>query len=234
MYAAPLYQTRFDNAIGQGFVRVGLQSPTAAGLTPYLSARLTRDSRSVGGPQPSIFSDNSIVPAAGIKARPFTQGPTLYAEAGPAFLLLDDGKGRRTRSDIRFGGYLSKGWYQSNDLRTELYVDASYYSRFDHDVITYVQLREIMAVRQRRLAGLELFARIGGVGDSRRVSYNNAVEVAPGVALVPGLTRRLVLSLEYVAGRYLTDVVPGSATRFSDVRAMAVLYAVAQPGRRAR
>ena len=91
-----------------------------------------------------------------------------------------------------------------------------------------------MSVRQRRLFGVELFARIGGVGDSRRVSYNNVVEVAPGVAIIPGLSRRLVLSLEYVAGRYLTEAFPGSATGFSDVRAMAVFYAVALPGRRPR
>jgi hypothetical protein len=231
MYAAPLYQTRFSNAIGQGFVRLGLQPVSAKAITPYLSLRLTRDSKSVGGPQPSIFSDNSLVPAAGIKRQAFTAGPTLYAELGPAFILLDDGKGSRIRSDVRVGGYYSKGWYQPHDFRTELYVDASYYSRFDRNVITYLQMREIMTAVQSRAGSVELFARLGGVGDTRRVSYNNAIELAPGVAVVPGPTRRVVISLEYVAGRYLIDAFSGSRASYTDVRAMVVFYAVALPGR---
>jgi hypothetical protein len=67
-------------------------------------------------------------------------------------------------------------------MRAELYLDAAYYSRFDHDVIGYAQLRELVDVARCRAGGVELFARAGGVADSRRVSYNNTLELAEGSA----------------------------------------------------
>ena len=229
LYAAPLYQSRFSNSIGQAFVRLGLQSARRGALNPYLSLRVTRDSRSIGGAQPEIYSDNSLVPAAGIKAQPFSGGLTLYAEGGSAIMLLDDGKGSRLRPDVRVGGYFSDGWWQSKNLRTEAYVDASYYSRFDRNVITYAQLREILEVGRSGAGTIEFVTRLGGVGDSKRVSYNNAIEISPGIVFIPGSTRRLALSLEHVSGRYLVEPFGGAPRSYSDWRAMAVVYAVALP-----
>ena len=225
-YAAPLYQTRFDNAIGQGFVRGGWSTPDPHGVVPYLSLRLTRDSRSVGGTRPEIFSDNSVLPAIGVRIQPRASSPTFYAEGGPAVLLLDDGKGSRVRPDVRTGAYYATGWYQGSALRTEVYIDASYYSRFERDIITYFQVREVLDAVAWSTARLELYVRVGGVADSRRVSYNNALEFAPGVAFVPGATRRVVLSVEQVTGGYLVDAFAGAKRRYSDVRAMAVFYAI--------
>ena len=230
VYAAPLYQTRFTNAIGQGFVRLGLAGASSA-LSPYLSVRLTRDSRSMGGTQPQIYSDNSLIAAVGLKTQPFQGGPTLYAEAGPAFMLIDDGRDR-VRADARAGAYYFNGWYETRALRTELYTDASYYSRFNRNVITYLQLREILDAWRPGTHAVELFARLGGVVDSRRVSYNNAGEFAPGMAFIPGPTRRVVLTLEHVSGRYFVDAFPGATPRYADVRAMLVFYALAPLGAR--
>ena len=235
-YAAPFYQTRFTNVIAQAIVRAGMRTTAPGALTPYASLRVTRDSRSVGGVQPEIFSDNVVVPALGLRLQPFGGGLALYGEAGPALRLLDDGT-RGARGDVRAGGWYFGAWRHGRassyrpavplTMRAELYVDAAYYSRFDHDVIGYAQLRELVDVARTRAGGVELFARVGGVADSRRVSYNNTLEVGGGVGIAPGRARRLVVNLERVHGRYLAASVPGTTRSYADIRLTAIFHAYA-------
>jgi tetratricopeptide (TPR) repeat protein len=235
LYAAPFYQTRFSNAIAQAVGRSGVVLTERARVSPYVSVRVSRDTRSTGGLQPVIYSDNVVVPAAGIRAQPLRgidDALQLYAEGGPAIPLVDAGTGRRAAVDVRAGGYYNRQWRAGGAaaadrtplaLVTELYVDASYYSRFDHDVIAFAQLRESLRVLDVNGRGLDLFARLWTVADADRVFYNNAVEAGGGITLFPERRRRIVLMLEHVRGTYL--IRPGAATdrRYHDTRATLVV-----------
>jgi tetratricopeptide (TPR) repeat protein len=235
LYAAPLYQSRFSNAIAQGVARTGIVLGGSARLSPYASLRGSRDTRSTGGRQPVIFSDNVILPALGVRVQPLPgldDALQLYAEAGPALALVDAGAPRRTTSDVRAGGYYNRQWRAGAPgpgdrtplaLVTDLYVDASYYSRFDDDVIGFAQLRESVPVLDVSGRGADVFARVWTVADTRRVYYNNAVETSAGVTLFAERARRAFVMIEHVRGTY--HVAPGAGVdrRYRDTRATLVI-----------
>ena len=96
-YLAPFYQTRFKNAIATGFTRLGIESGGSWGQAAYTSLRVTRDSKSSGGLQSRVLSDNATMLAGGVRVRP-ARGPIwLYAEAGGARSLLSDSDRKSTR-----------------------------------------------------------------------------------------------------------------------------------------
>ena len=236
-YAAPLYQTRFSNAIAQLVIRVGTVAAERTRLSPYLSLRVTRDSRSRGGLQPVVFSDNIAVPAIGMRLQPLRgtslESLYLYAEAGTAIELVDAGQARRARSDLRAGSFYIGQWRMGSAaptdrtpllLMTDIYVDASYYSRFEN-TIGSANFRESLRLYDNGGRGLDLFARLYTIGDAQRVYYNNAAEMAGGIALYPESKRQVVVMLERLQGRYLRNPDPGVARTYNDVRLTVVLSA---------
>ncbi len=224
-YLAPFYQTRFENTIATGFTRLGIESGSSWGPAAYTSLRVTRDSKSSGGLQSRVLSDNAAILAGGVRVRP-ARGPIwLYAEAGGARSLLSGAESSWTR-DIRVGAYvilaheLQLGDGSNVRLLTDLSGDVSWYERFDKNVIGYLQLREGFRVGSLATKAVDFFAR-GWVGyDSRADFFNRAAEIGGGVALRPG--HGFVILAEGIAGRYISD--PPSATnrRYQDWRFTAV------------
>ncbi|MDB4913118.1 MAG: hypothetical protein JWM95_762 [Gemmatimonadetes bacterium] len=238
MYAAPLYQTRFNNAIAQVVVRGGAVVEDHTRLSPYISLRMTRDARSHGGEQPVIFSDNIAVPAIGIRQQPLRSISSLeslyfYIEDGAAIELVNSGQPQLVKNDLRAGGFYIGQWRvgspSANDRTpmvaiSDVYLDASYYSRFENTVGS-AQLRESLRVYEQAGRGLDLYAKLWTVADSRRVYYNNAVEAALGISIYPDSKRQVVVMLERMKGRYMMTPDPTVARNYDDARITVILSA---------
>lgn len=213
-YASAQYGTRFNDLIisPQAHVALALDAPSRT--QAYIVGRAVRDSRTRGGVQPVIFSDNYAGVAAGIRSRPFTPNITLYAEGGPTTTLTGGGKsGLDWRAGMNFGSEWRSThtrWYNQS------YVDASYYGRYD-DAIAYAQLRQL-----RPLSGaaswLDASIREGLTADGRGVSYNNLAEGAVGLRVHGGPDAVGALYLEYVQGLYTRNRVENRRT-FGELRA---------------
>ena len=224
-YLAPFYQSRFKNTIATGFTRLGIESGSSWGQAAYTSLRVTRDSKSSGGLQSRVLSDNAAILAGGVRVRP-ARGPIwLYAEVGSARSLLSGAENSWTR-DIRAGAYVILAHeLQLRDgsnvrLLTDLSGDVSWYERFDRNVIGYMQLREGFRVGSLATKAVDFFAR-GWVGyDSRADFFNRAAEIGGGVALRPG--HGFVFLAEGIAGRYIMEPPAGTNRRYQDWRFTAV------------
>ncbi|MBI1760585.1 MAG: tetratricopeptide repeat protein [Acidobacteria bacterium] len=212
IYAAPFYQARFNNFIAPFIWRSGLVLSAKAGLEVYASTRLTRDTRSTAGGAPQIFSDNFAVLALGLRGRPFKNALTVYGEAGLAINLMPSTHSTvRARSDYRFGTYFSHLWgkraatpalaFPFNPVG-EVYFDVSYYSRFRHNIIGYVQARQGVRVLQYKETALEIYGRGNLVKDRGRDYYNNLAELGAGAAFTPWRCAGIKLTAEYLRGRY--------------------------------
>ena len=221
-YLAPFFQTRFDNAIGFGYVRHGIEGGSAWAPAAYTSLRVTRDSKSTGGGgQSRVLSDNAAILAAGARVRPWHGPVWLYAEAGGAYSLLTDDSST-WRRDLRAGAYViaqderrvvrNAPW----KLLTDVAADVSYYERFDRNVIGYAQLREGVRFGTAGKLALDVFGR-GWFGYDRRGDFfNRAAESGGGVALRVG--PHLVLLTEGISGRFLETPAPGVSRRYQDWR----------------
>ena len=224
-YLAPFYQSRFDNTIGFGFLRHGVESGRSWAPAAYTSLRVTRDSKSTAGAQSRVLSDNAAIVAGGVRVRPWHGPVWLYAEAGGASSLLANDT-TTWRRDVRAGGYLiaqderrlarSANW----TLVTDVAADVSWYERFDRNVIAYAQLREGIRVGTAGKVALDVFGR-GWVGyDSRGDFFNRAAESGGGVALRLG--PNFVLFTEGIYGRFIEQPPAGVKRRYQDWRVTAV------------
>ena len=229
LYLSPFYQSRFENVVTYGLARAGV---TAGGWwrpSVYASLRVTRDSKSVGGLQPILYADNSAVPAIGVRATPGGKWFTLYAEAGAAYPIISVTPRNWTR-DLRAGviGAFSNTRALGTSpkhlsLVSEVYGDATWYDRFDRNVITYVQWRESLRLVQGHAGAVDVFARGWGAIDSRNSYYNRVLEGGGGVAFHLGANRRASLYIEQLGGHYLREPTATEPARnYSDFRVMFV------------
>ena len=218
LYAAPFYQDRFDNTIGLGYLRGGVRGGTWWRPSVYASLRATRDSRSTGGQQPVLFNDNTAIPAIGVRVQPGGGPLAFYAEAGAAYDLVARPE-RTWQRDLRAGANVT--WQHEQMLTasprgvrvvSEINGDATWYERFDRNVIAYGQLRE--SVRWRPTGGafaIDAFARGWAATDSRGDFFNRVAEGGGGVAVhVPVGGTRVSVYADVLRGRYL-EPVPAAA-----------------------
>lgn len=224
-YLAPFYQTRFENAIGFGFLRHGIESGSAWAPAAYTSLRVTRDSKSTFGAQSRVLSDNAAILAGGVRVRPWHGPVWLYAEAGGAYSLLANDS-VSWRRDVRAGAYViaqdERRLYAAANwkLVTDIAADVSWYERFDKNVIGYALLREGVRVGTTGKVAFDVFGR-GWVGyDSRGDFFNRAVEGGGGVALRVG--PHFVLFTEGLYGRFMPQPPAGVKRRYQDWRVTAV------------
>lgn len=229
LYLSPFYQQRFDNVVTYGLAKAGVTSGGWWRPSAYASVRVTRDSKSVGGMQPVLYADNSILPALGLRVQPAGRWFTLYAEAGAAYPLVSASP-RTWQRDLRAGvigafanTHVLGASPNSLSLVSEGYGDVTWYERFDRNVIGYLQWRESLRLIQGRAGAVDVFARGWGAVDSRGTYYNRVVEGGGGVALHAGANRRASLYIESLSGHYLHERSTGLPERnYSDFRVMFV------------
>lgn len=222
LYLAPLYQERFDVATVPLIARVGVVLDRPLGLQLYGSVRASRDTRSASGERPQIFSDNVVVGALGLRAKPSVHSPTVYVEAGPAIALVAN-EATPDGLDVRGGLYEARRWDEGGpgDLVGDLYVDLSYYSRYENG-IGYLQVRPGLRLLRASAGAVDLYTGFGMVADTRGLYYNNVVEGSLGLRWVLPATDRVALRAEYVRG-WQTVTTGAPSDTYDDVRVLLVL-----------
>ena len=218
VFASPLYSTRFSNAIAQFQAQLHWRPLVDVPVSFYLGTRITHDSRSRGGQLPAIFSDNAALFGAGVSFRPRRMHFSLFAEANVAINLTQSAvRNRAAEPDYRAGLLYYRRWdgrfygplgllaaVQARGERLFTDVDASlaYYSRYAHNGIAYLQVREGLHVGDWGPSRFWGYSKLNLVKDTNRDFYNNLGEIGAGVEWRP--TRELNLSLrpEYLHGIY--------------------------------
>jgi tetratricopeptide (TPR) repeat protein len=237
VFAGPLYSTRFSNGILDAVGRLHWRPEPRVPVSIYLNGRVTRDSRSRGGNLPAVFSDNVGLLGAGLALEARRFHVSLLAEANLAFNLTQTPqRNRATEPDYRVVGYFYRRWEsrlygplglvtagrsRSERLFTDYDASLGYYSRYDHNVIGYLQIREGLRLADVQAARLFGYAKFNLIKDSNRDFFNNLGEVGAGLELRPHREVNLGLRLEYLHGIYYglegRDANP-FGSRYNDVR----------------
>jgi len=218
VFAAPLYSTRFDDAIAQFEAKLHWRPQPRWPVTLYAGTRITHDSRSRGGNLPAIFSDNVALVGAGVSFRPRRTNLTLLAEANLAFNLTQTAtRNRDVEPDYRVALYYYRRWesrlygpigavtfgrLSSERLFTDLDASLGYYSRYDHNGIAYLQLREGLRVAEWGTSRLYGYGKVNLAKDTNRDFFNNVGEVGAGLEFRPNARLNLALRAEYLRGIY--------------------------------
>jgi hypothetical protein len=200
-YAAPLYLTRVSDGVLFTQAHLHHRLGARAAVTVFLTAALTKDTRSTGGNLPAIFSDNVATLGVGFGAQ---AGPyaIVRAEANlAANLVRTTDHPDPAEADTRVLGAISRRWERPNTPGFfEVYGSAGYYSRHRDNGIAYLQLRG-----GRRLSSTQPlygYLRLNLIKDTNRDFYNNAAEAGPGLEWRAGGPLNLSARAEYLVGVY--------------------------------
>ena len=126
-------------------------------LDPYVFLQISRDTASTGrGPEgyPLIYADNTFMFGGGVLLRLWKKRVGFFVQVGPAMNLLDDGRDR-IQLDFRAGafadiqlpscrpGLIDDGFGAAFVVEpcAELYAEAVYVSRFDHNLMAQLRGR---------------------------------------------------------------------------------------------
>jgi len=218
VYAGPLYSTRFSNGIVDAVGRLHWRPTPRVPVSIYLNGHVTHDSRSRGGNFPAVFSDNVGLLGAGIAVEVRRWHVSLLAETNLAFNLTQTPRrNRATEPDYRVVGYFYRRWEsrlygplglltagqaRGERLFTDYDASLGYYSRYDHNVIGYLQIREGLRLVDWKNSRLLGYAKLNLVKDSNRDFFNNVGEVGAGLEFRPHRGVNLGLRVEYLHGIY--------------------------------
>lgn len=203
-YAAPEYRTHFGVTVVPFEARAGASFGETTVIEPYLSLRLTHDSRSGSGVfGPQIYFDNALVPALGVRLRPHTSLPIFFfVEAGAGYDMVERDR-ERWRDDLRGGFVAYHEWNMglgcpvttSFPFRPifDVYADGVYYTRYQN-FIAYARVRPGLRLVETPDLALDLYALVAGTTDTKGLADNRQLETGGGVALrlydLYGLTLR--------------------------------------------
>ncbi|STX28203.1 Predicted methyltransferase (contains TPR repeat) [Legionella beliardensis] len=220
VYYAPIYLSRFNLGIFPSQVRLGRTFGERSQGEVYAINRTTWDSKSGQRDQnqlPQIFEDNVSITALGIRYSPFQKLPNLrlYIEGGRAYDLIarEPNPNRRYRNDLRGGLLYGAIWGAPHDYVNtwtfpfkevgNAYLDISYFSRYDDNIIGYGSIREGLRVLEFLTAELNIYLRGRGGLDKNKEFYNNFVEYGPGIEFIPNNRYNLSFRFEYLNGYYI-------------------------------
>lgn len=162
-------------------------------LSVYAFGSITRDVASrERGPSslPLVYADNRAMVGGGVLLRLLGGNLAVFAQAGPAFNLLDDGR-EWVDLDVRVG---VAGGIESDQCRLptfdgvrgllsgclEAYGELVYVSRFDHDVVGMVRGRAGLNVLQTGPVLWQPVAEVRALGGKNGDYYNNLAELGVG------------------------------------------------------
>ena len=207
------YDHRLEDVIASLSFQVGRELIADRLLSGYGGITVNKDSRSTGGLQPVIYSDNYALTAVGIRVQP-GRWWTLDIQPGITFDLLDRPGRDRTDFDFRvltsLGGGISAPVLVSPTLRApfspflDAFLSAGYYSRYEN-MIGYSQARAGLRALAYRHSALDLYLRGDFTFDAlsrNREFYNNTFEGSFGARLVPDHRWGISLLTEFHRGFY--------------------------------
>lgn len=213
IYLSPLYYTRFGLAVFPFQGRFGVALGKNKQWELYVGTRGARDGKSqASGTSPQIFEDNAIIFNLGIRYQPFYTVPLyFYGEVGKGYDLLYQDR-PRWKNDFRGGAFYQTAWgavptYAENFKFTfkpigDVYADSSYYSRYNNNLISSINLRQGFRVMEYKSSSLAIYLRAFGIVDTNHEFYNNLVEIGPGIIWVPNNRYNMDFRFERVRGYY--------------------------------
>lgn len=202
----PIYSSRWRNTFSYGQIKMEWRARKLP-FRPYLSTRFIGDSRGIlDSASPHFFSESAFVIAAGVSMRPW-KSFTAWGEAGTAASYRTGKFLPDYRGGLSFSRRTGARWFHA------FTGDAVFLSRFDNDVLVYLQHRTGRRVFERA----ELYWNYNATADAKRQTWANFVETGPGVAL--RLPSHVTLSLHALRGRYLRRGEPTYTVNYTDFRA---------------
>jgi Flp pilus assembly protein TadD len=164
-------------------------------LHAYLFTQISRDMSSSPGSisgYPITYADNTLLFGAGGLARFFGRQAGIYAQLGPALRLVDDGE-KRWWFDARVAAYvgleggparpgaLAKGEraHGPPGLWREVYAEAVYATRFDHNVIAMARGRAGFTPLITSSVAWQPMLQARAFGDLHGDYWNNRADIGP-------------------------------------------------------
>ena len=221
----PFFSNRFKDAFQYAQIKTEFRVGELP-VRPYLSLRFVGDARQqTGGTTPRFLSESSVIAGVGLRT-PTYQGVTLWGEAGGAFNYLSRRPPDVPRAgpDYRGGVNWFRNWGPSlgsphHGTFFESTFDGVYLSRFDDNVIGYLQMKPGYRFRKRGDLNAQVFWNLNLTVDANRAYWANYVEMGPGVRLrVPGVSPPMDFSVSVVRGVHLENAMNPWRPNYYDVR----------------
>ena len=164
-------------------------------LDPYVFVQLSRDvaSRVDGGQgYPLIYADNHLMVGGGIQFRFWKKRVGLFAQAGPAFNLVRSSSAPLVQPDVRVGAFFALsgpkcdpapqkgGVRKERSLCGDLYSEAVYVSRFDHNLLGVVRGRLMVTYLMTGPVAWEPYVEGRILKDIRNDYWNNLADAGLG------------------------------------------------------
>ncbi len=221
----PFFSSRFKDAFQYAQIKTEFRFDRLP-VRPYLSLRFVGDARRQSGdPLPQFLSESSVI--AGVGLRTSTRhGLTFWAEAGEAFNYLSDRPPDvpRVGPDYRGGANLFRAWGPTlgsprPGAFIEANVDGVYLSRFNDNVIGYLQLKPGYRLRPRGDLNAQVFWNLNLTSDANRSYWANYFETGPGFRMrIPGVSPPMDFSVSVVRGVYLENMGNPYRPNYFDIR----------------
>jgi hypothetical protein len=209
-YAAPYYDSRFENSIFNGALSAGHYLTSDREFSLFGTFSITRDTRSAGGAAPEIFSDNYLLLGGGIRVEP-VRGFVTDLQMGLAADLVDRPGEPSFTGDFRIVSSYGAGWFPPVSPAPELsfpllpfadfYTSIGYYSRYSN-VIGYGLGRAGVRLATSGHASVDVYIRTDLNGDTDRAFYNNVAEISAGLRVTPDYRWGLTMLIEQHRGTY--------------------------------
>lgn len=156
----------------------------------YAYGQATRDfaSRGFGAGVPAIYADNRALLGGGLLLRLVNRRLGLFAQAGPALSLINDGKDF-IELDARGGAFVALASAACNvqgpiveagTWCAELYSEAVYTSRFDHDTQGFLRARTSFTYAETGPVSWQMFMELRGAADVNGDYYDNFIDSGMG------------------------------------------------------
>jgi len=210
LYAAPYFDSRFENGILLLSGHAGYHLNERRDVSLFGNLGITKDTRSTGGSLPQIFSDNYALLATGFRFQPLN-GFTTDVQIGIAYNLTNQAIEDRTRVDFRAVSTYGGGWFPEIALPGKLvfpmnpfadfYASFGYYSRYTN-AIGYAHIRAGIRAAAWGYSSADIYLRSDINVDTERIYYNNIAEGSVGLRLVPDFQWGVSLLAEYHWGKY--------------------------------
>lgn len=216
LFAMPFTQSRFGLTVTQWIARLGVEQANRWKTREYVFSQTTQDNQSRAynlGKLSQIYEDDVQIIGLGAQLSPLPNIPLLfYGEMGVAYDLVYRQRDR-ARSDFR-GGLM---YYQefgkrpayyntpkvSVDYYSTWYGDATYFSRYNNNVIGVLKTHQGVRALQYKSSIVNLYARGLVVQDVQRLFYNNFAEIGPGIGFIPSNRYNFEVRFDYINGVYL-------------------------------
>ena len=188
VFFTPFSQSRFGITVRPFIARLGIEQNNRLHTRQYVFFRRTDDNQSANlGQVSQIYEDDVQIEGVGGQITPFPSVPIVgFVETGVAYDLVFRNRDR-WRGDLR-GGVMYYNQFGTapayfdkltlgHTYYSDLYGDATYYSRYNNNVIGGVRTHQGIHLLQYHSSMLNAYVTGRVIADTQRQFFNNFAEV---------------------------------------------------------